>query len=90
LFYVPQANVATVAVSVGTQPSVTFSTPIEIQSVRSPLVSTDVRGYDVLPDGRFISVVPESEPGESAALAAREVRIVLNWFEELKRLVPKN
>jgi hypothetical protein len=29
----------------------------------------------------------ESGPGTSAA-AAREVRVVFNWFEELKRLVP--
>ncbi len=42
-------------------------------------------GYDVSPDGqRFLMVrtPPESEP--------RQINVVLNWFEELKRLVPTN
>ncbi len=39
--------------------------------------------YDVSPDGRFLKVVwvqPTSPPNE--------ITVVLNWFEELKRLVP--
>ncbi len=41
--------------------------------------------YDVTPDGqRFVMVesAVESDP--------TEVVVVLNWFEELKRLVPTN
>jgi serine/threonine protein kinase len=39
-------------------------------------------GYDILPDGSFVMVrIPDAE-------AAREIVLVLNWFEELKRLVP--
>jgi hypothetical protein len=37
--------------------------------------------YDVAADGRFLMV------GESSA-EANELNVVLNWFEELKRLVP--
>ncbi len=48
---------------------------------------SDVRGYDVLPDGRFIAVVPASEDGSGSAVSS-EFRVVLNWFEELKRLAP--
>ena len=37
--------------------------------------------YDVAPDGRFLSV-----QGDTAA--ADDINVVLNWTEELKRLVP--
>jgi len=39
-------------------------------------------GYDVLPDGRFLMVRGADPAG------AREIVIVQNWFEELRRLVP--
>ena len=38
--------------------------------------------YDVAPDGRFLMI---QEPQESTPLG---INVVLNWFEELKRLVP--
>jgi hypothetical protein len=38
--------------------------------------------YDVAPDGRFIAVLPD----ENAAPPV--VDVVLNWFEELRRLSP--
>jgi serine/threonine-protein kinase len=38
--------------------------------------------YDVAPDGRFLIV---QEPPESTPLG---INVVLNWFEELRRLVP--
>ncbi len=42
--------------------------------------------YDVTPDGqRFVMVqAAEQEAG------AGQINVVLNWFEELKRLVPTN
>jgi hypothetical protein len=39
------------------------------------------RNYDVAPDGRFLML---TTGGQSAT----ELRVVLNWFEELKRIVP--
>jgi len=40
--------------------------------------------YDVSPDGqRFLVLQPEYDDSE-----VRELHVVLNWFEELKRLVP--
>ena len=39
-------------------------------------------GYDVLPDGRFL-VVRQPDPH-----GVREMVVIQNWFEELKRLVP--
>jgi len=37
-------------------------------------------------DGRFLAAIPASSGSDATAL--REVRVVTNWFEELKRLVP--
>jgi hypothetical protein len=39
-----------------------------------------------MPDGRFLGVIDSSlaQPGS----AAPQIQIVLNWTEELKRLVP--
>ena len=47
------------------------------------------RGYDLLPDGRILSVSPAAGDGTSGT-TANDIRVVLNWFEELKRLVPVN
>ncbi len=39
--------------------------------------------YDVGPDGRFLMIKEEEEEGSA------QINVVLNWFEELKRLVPR-
>ena len=39
--------------------------------------------YDVAPDGRHFAVLAVNPDA-----LAREIHVVLNWFEELKRLVP--
>ena len=44
--------------------------------------TTGYLNYDVAPDGRFLMI---QEPNGPTPL---EINIVLNWFEELKRLVP--
>ena len=45
------------------------------------------REYDVTPDGqRFLMVRTENLERETVT----ELHVVLNWFEELKRLVPPN
>jgi len=46
------------------------------------------RDYDITPDGqRFLMVFPQSDT-DSAATSTQRINVVLNWFEELKRLVP--
>jgi hypothetical protein len=89
IFVVPAAARPTIAVPVATQPSVTFGTAVELPHVPRPgLLATDVRGYDVLPDGRFISLSPL--PGDGPNTLRSEVRVVLHWLEDLKRLAPAN
>jgi len=44
-----------------------------------------VRSYDISPDGqRFLMIKDAGMTGERQA----QINVVLNWFEELKRLVP--
>ena len=42
------------------------------------------RMYDLAPDGKRFLMIQESEPPPPPT----QYNIVLNWFEELKRLVP--
>ena len=46
---------------------------------------TPHRNYDVSRDGRFLMLLEGERP---PALAATQMVLVLNWFEELKRLAP--
>jgi hypothetical protein len=55
---------------------------------RAALTSVFMRGYDVLPDGRILSLVPLVDQDLAGARPGAELRIVLGWFEELKRLAP--
>ena len=81
LFYVTASTNPIVSVPFTTRPTVGFGTPVELTRAPRPgLPSWQPRGYDVLPDGRFVSVLIAPGPAE--------VRVVLNWIEELKRLVP--
>jgi Tol biopolymer transport system component len=86
LFYVPGPNTLSV-VRVTTQPAFSVSDPLTLS--RGAFLEGGpeaVRSIDILPDGRFIRVV-EAEQTEAGANAAR-INVVLNWTEELKRLVP--
>ena len=90
LFYVPSAGSGELAaVKVTTHPTVAFSNPESVPArVTEDRTSTQMRAFDVLPDGRFVGPIFPTDA--AVAGAANEVRVVLNWFEELKRLVPAN
>jgi hypothetical protein len=47
-----------------------------------------VRPYDVAPDGRFFIIRGVQTEGESGIPS--NIIVVLNWLDELKRLVPTN
>ncbi len=44
------------------------------------------RPYDIAPDGRFLII--RSGQADAGGGTASNMILVLNWFEELKRLVP--
>ena len=92
LFFVPSAvSGRLAAVSVTTRPNVTFPTfgsPVALSArVTAGRMSAETRAYDILPDGRFIGVVPTSGT-EPWGTAVAQFRVVLNWTEELKQRVP--
>lgn len=86
LFYVPTRPRSLVSVSMKADPTVAFGDPVDLPPVFRNQPSTIRRDYDVLSDGRFIGLVPAGV--DDASGSAVEMRIVLNWIEELKRLVP--
>jgi serine/threonine-protein kinase len=87
IVYVPAAlEDALVEVGVQTAGSPTFGSPAPLKVMVPPnITSTRRRGYDVLPDGRFITLLPDENGPAGGKL---ELRLILNWTDELKRLVP--
>jgi serine/threonine-protein kinase len=60
------------------RPRMLFEGPYEPTPVTFP-------NYDVSPDGRRFLML---KPAEQQQTAATQINVVLNWTEELKRLVP--
>ncbi len=89
LYYVPSAASGRLAaVNITTAGGITFGSPGSLPATVTGLrTSSLTRAYDILPDGRFVGLVSASGQ-ESTAAAAPQIRVVLNWFEELKQRVP--
>ena len=43
---------------------------------------------DFTPDGKMVGLIQPGQTADAAGTGQPEIRIVLNWFDELKRLVP--
>jgi serine/threonine-protein kinase len=84
IFYQGEDGRSMMVVEIDTGPELRISDPRLL--FEGPFQrSTDIGyAYDVSPDGRRFLMMQVSEDRE----AARELVVVLNWFEELKRLVP--
>jgi Tol biopolymer transport system component len=68
-------------VDLSTSPDLTLSQPRVLFEQRYDFGSQTIPNYDVSPDGqRFVMVKDDSASGR--------LNIVLNWFEELRRLAP--
>ncbi len=75
-------------VNVMTEPSFTFGNTAASTPRPAYVGRGDLRNWDLAPDGHaFVFVVDKSDPANGNAPI---IRVVLNWFEELKRLVPVN
>jgi serine/threonine protein kinase/Tol biopolymer transport system component len=82
LFYVSDETHSLMAVDVQTTPAVTFGPAVVIVPEIVQGLSVETRNYDITPDGRQLLVqVPDLANSRS-----REIEVVLNWFEELKRV----
>ena len=76
----------TVSVNVDTTSEFTAGTPRPL--FRTPAGSGYGYDFHIAPDGeRFVRAALDDE---AAVLRARQLHVVLNWFEELERLVPTN
>jgi len=70
------------AVSISTEPEFKAGTPQMV--FEGPYINVSGLSYDVTPDGqRFLVLQPKYDDSQ-----VRELHVVTNWFEELKRLVP--
>jgi len=81
LFY--RNGEAMMVVGIKTEPTFTVGSPIVLFTGKYTTTVTGV-SYDISPDGqRFLMMKgADEEEGQS------QINVVLNWFEELKRLVP--
>ncbi len=83
LFYFSTEEDAYVAVPIRTEPTFESGTPQKLFG--GNYVRGGGRQFDITPDGkRFLMI------RWSGDVDAREIHVVLNWTEELKRLVPTN
>ena len=73
------------AVDIATQPTVTVGKSRMLFAGQYAPTPITFPNYDVSPDGqRFLML----KPTEQAQAAPTQINVVLNWFEELKRLAP--
>jgi Tol biopolymer transport system component len=88
LIYIPGPS-RLCAVAVTTQPVFAVGNPETLPrgAIGIGTGPGNVRNHDMTPDGsRFVGIVLSSMAGESGS--ANQVQVAVNWFEELKRLVP--
>jgi Tol biopolymer transport system component len=88
IFYIgisgPQRQLS--SVDVHTQPSFGFANPAKLPIARIASRNTMNRPYDITPDGKqFLIVSRDSNAFEQPA--QRQIRITLNWLEDLKQRV---
>ena len=84
LFAAPRGQFGVVKVT--TQPTFAFSSPAPIPRTFQDGGPVNIRGFDMMPDGQHFLVVSSSSV--QATTATPQIQVVLNWFEELKRLAP--
>ena len=81
IFYVPGPGTLE-RVPVSTQPSFNFGNPESIPRPFQGQPPAAHRLYDMLPDGHFLGIITPSQA--TGTSAPDEIRVVVNWFEELK------
>jgi len=87
LFYNPRPG-AIAVVAVATKPTLTFGNPVDVPrpfQTGPPVVR---RAFDITPAGKFVGLIVAGQTLAATRETNTQVRIVLNWFEELKQRVP--
>jgi len=84
LFY--RNGEAMMVVGIKTEPTFTAGSPVVLFTGRYTMGGA-VTNYDISPDGQEFVMIKEADEDEGQPA---QINVVLNWFEELKRLVPTN
>jgi hypothetical protein len=84
LFFVPAPS-QFMMVSVRTDPVFGFTPPAAVPRRFGLAPPMSPRPYDMLPDGRIVSVEEANPVGDPRSVS---IHVVLNWFEELKAKLP--
>jgi hypothetical protein len=72
---------------VTTQSGFTMTPPTMLPAAGIMGPPSIVRNHDIMPDGaRFLGLTGSDD--DQSQSTGRQLHVVLNWFEELKRLVP--
>jgi serine/threonine-protein kinase len=78
-----------VAVEIRTEPTFSFGKPTLLPIAEGVQFGGTGRQYDITPDGKqFVVVLDAPTPGGARRPPPAQINVVLNWSEELKRLVP--
>ncbi len=70
-------------VAIETEPTFTAGSPA-VLFTGNYLTGPGTQQYDVTPDGQRFLMIKQKQTG------VPQIHVVLNWLEELKRLVPTN
>jgi serine/threonine-protein kinase len=88
LFFIPGPD-RFVKVGIMTQPSFSFSEAVDVP--KGDFIEFGPPGprtYDVLPDGKHLVGVVAADRAQQVVSRPNQIQVVLNWTEELKRLIP--
>jgi hypothetical protein len=85
LFYVSGETNSLMEIDIQTTPAVAFGEAVVLVPEIAHGLGLSERYYDITPDGKqlLLQVRDRTDP------RSREVEVVLHWFEELKRRVPR-
>jgi serine/threonine-protein kinase len=86
LFYNPRPG-GFESVSITTEPSFTFGNAVAVPKKFQLGPANARRAYDITPGGKFVGLIPTGQTA-SGPIIDPQIQVVLNWTEELKRLVP--
>jgi len=84
LFYLNLDRSKLMKVDIHTEPELFIGRPQPLVDYPG-VISSPFTGYNISPDGKRFLI---QEPLEYKSVEVRQLQLVLNWFEELKRLVP--
>ena len=70
--------------------TIAFDKPQPVVKGAVPVRGFAGRHYDVSADGQRFLILKDAAPLNKQNSVAPEIHVVLNWIEELKRLLPTN